>query len=188
MFKSANNYTFEARAREVLATVSLMWFAMLVVICFFKVVGLASVDFSHDMPILGVSANYLLQSNELTVNQALTSPFVVMGILITVIGAPLAEEILFRWFICRSCASDVRGNLRPGGVGLGIVLVGSFILFGIAHGQGYFSLMIQGVGGLLLARLFFRNGPDLKSAYFSCVAAHGLYNTSIVLVSWIWLS
>jgi len=185
MFRSAEHKTLGAKITEVFATVFLMRACALAAVAFFQAVGLISLDFSDNVPLLGVSANALLHHFHLTVNQALASPWVVMGVIVTIVGAPFAEEIAFRWFVCRSCASDTSGNLIPGGKGAGTVLLGSFLVFGVAHGAGYFSLMIQGVGGLWLAMLFFRNGPDLKTAYFSCVAAHSLYNTMIVMETWL---
>ena len=182
MFQSAENHTFGTRAREVLATMAMMWFGMLLVVAFFKAVGLASIHFTTNTPLLGVSVNWWLHSQNITLGQALTSPFTVMQLLVIMFGAPFLEEVLFRGLVC-NLASDDRGKLRPRGVMM--VLAGSFILFGFVHGYGYFSIMLQGVGGLLLARLWFRNGPSQKASYFSCVSAHSLYNISVVLVAWI---
>lgn len=185
MFQSANNNTFGAKAREVLATVALMWLSMLLVVSFFKFVGLASVDFTST-PVLGATLNNWLDSHSLTLGEALTSPFVVIQVLIIILGAPFLEEVLFRGFFCGFLASDDSGTLKPRGVFA--VLAGSFILFGLAHGHGYFSVLLQGVGGLFLARLWFRNGPNQRESYFSTVAAHSLYNISVVITTWIWLS
>ncbi len=138
------------------------------------------------MPVMGFIPNYWLSSHNLTLGQALTSPYVVMEVLIIILGAPFLEEILFRGLPC-SAASDTEGKIRPRW-GLFVILGFSFIFFGLAHGQGYFSVLLQGVGGLLLARLFFRNGPNTVASYFSGVAAHALYNISVVAVTWIWLS
>lgn len=187
MFQSAGHKTWRKRVWEVVLTVALMRFCVWVAISILKASGLAAqVDLSHT-PFLGVSTNYLLPGFNFDPAQGLTSPWVIMVLLIAVVGAPFVEEITFRWFVCRSLASDPYDNLIsvPEGKGLGIVLVGSFIVFGLLHGQGYFSLMIQGVGGLLLARLWFRNGPDLKTAYFSCVAAHSFYNLSVAITEFV---
>jgi hypothetical protein len=185
MFQSADNNTFGARAREVLATFAKMWLWMLAVVIFFKIIGFAIIGSHGSMPLLGVIANYLLDSHNLTLKQALVSPFAVLGVVIVIFAAPFVEEIIFRWCVCGSLASDDSGKLKPNGKGLGVVLAGSFIFFGLAHGFGYFSLMLQGVGGLLLAMLWFRNGHNTKASYFSCVAAHSLYNISVVVTEWI---
>lgn len=187
MFQSAEHKKLSTIVLDILVTVALARLCVFVAISIFKASGLAAnIDLSHT-PLLGVSTNYLLPGFHFNSEQGLTSSWEVMGFLIAVVGAPFVEELVFRWFVCRSLASDNQMELIsvPEGKGLGIVLVGSFIVFGILHGQGYFSLMVQGVGGLLLARLWFRNGPDLKTAYFSCVAAHSLYNLSVVVQEWV---
>ncbi len=181
MFKSVEHKTFWPRFGEVLVTVALAWFGMLLVASFFKVVGLASVSFNDaNTPVLGFSVNYWLQSHSLTFGEALASPSAYMVVII-IFGAPFLEEILFRGFVC-NMASDDNGHLKPRGIFT--LLAGSFILFGLVHGRGYFSVLIQGVVGLFLARLWFRNGPGQKSSYFSCVAAHSLYNISVVATTW----
>ena len=179
MFVSAEHKTFGARAVEVLATFALWWFSMQVVWHVLKFSGLNFAEIGGDTPVAGFTLNYWLHSHNLTFGQAIASPSVdvVMGTLITMFGAPFLEEVLFRGFFC-SVASDENGNLKARG--LFTVLVGSFILFGLVHGHWYYSVMLQGVGGLWLARLWFRNGPSQKWSYFSCVAAHCLYNISVL--------
>lgn len=183
MFSSAGNNTFGSRVREVLAAVAMMWFCMLAAVALFKAIGFAKVGQLGSMPLLGVTTSYLFHSHYFTLEHASVSPFVVMGVLIIVLGAPIMEEIVFRGFFCGYVASDDDGKIKPRGVWM--VLAGSFIFFGLAHGNGYFSLMVQGVGGLLLARLWFRNGPNMWAAYLSCVAAHSLYNTSVLATWWL---
>lgn len=184
MFKSADNYTFGTRTREILATVALMWFSMLLAVSVLKVSGLASVNFSNNMPVLGVSVNYWLQSQSLTLGQALVSPFAIWQLLGIFVIAPFGEEVVFRG-IC-SAVADEKGKLMPRF--LFVIISWSFIAFGLAHGHWYFSVMVQGVGGLWLARLWFRNGPNMQASYFSCVAAHSLYNISCVTAVWLMAS
>lgn len=188
MFRSANHNTFGAKVGEVLLTFALMWLSMLLVVGFFTKTGMMVGDFSTNIPVLGPSANFLLHSQHLTLGQALASSSGVMILLGTILFAPLAEEVAFRWFVCHSIASDAHGVILPKGKGLGVVLFGSFILFGLAHGHWYFSIMLQGVGGLWLARLWFRNSPEAHSSYFSCVTAHSLYNISVVTTVWLMAS
>lgn len=180
MFGSAGHKTFGAYAKEVLATVLLMrlwlWFIQKV----FVVLGVADAGLTNT-PLLGVTGNYFLRSHDLTLETMLVSSFVVLGIFLSCVSAPILEEILFRWFVCRSMASDANGELVGQGRGLGTVLVGSFIFFGLAHGHGVFSIMLQGVMGLFLAILFLRNGPNLRVAVVSCMVAHSLYNISVTL-------
>lgn len=184
MFKSADHNTFGAYVREVLATFAKMWFWMLFIITVFKLVGLAMIDFTTNAPLLGAFPNYWLHSQHLTLGQALasSSPAVVMGVLGAVFFAPfVVEEFLFRalpWWVVK----DDKGGAKPGG--WLVILAGSFVLFGLAHGNGYFSVMLQGVSGLLLAQLWFRNGPSPTASYFSAASAHSLYNISVVIIVW----
>ena len=183
MFKSANNDTFGAKTREVLATFALMWFYMLVIISLFKLTGFVKVDLANNAPFLGACLNYWFGSNHLTLADALNSPVGVVTVLGIIIVAPfLVEEFLFRgtpWFITK----DENGALKKGG--WLIIVAGSFVLFGLAHRHGIFSLMVQGVSGLLLARLWFRNGPDSVASYWSTATAHSLFNISLLLVAWL---
>ena len=156
---------------------------MLAVVGLFKVIGLvASVNFDINIPLLGVTANYLLDSHHLTFDQALAaSVVVVLGVISSAVAAPLWEEVVFRG-PCKAL-SDKEGKLKP--EFLFVVLGWSFIVFGLAHGHWYFSILLQGVGGLFLARLWFCNGPSSRASYWSCVVAHSLYNISVMLVAWI---
>ena len=179
MFVSAEHKTFGARAVEVLATFALWWLSMQLVVYALKLIGVGFAELGADIPVAGVSVNLYLISHNLTLGQALASPSVVVVVttLMTMFGAPFLEEALFRGFVCNA-ASDDSGVLKPRGHFT--VIAGSFILFGLFHGHWYFSVMLQGVGGLWLARLWFRNGPSQKWSYFSCVAAHCLYNVSVL--------
>ena len=163
-----------------------MWLSMLLVVGFFQKTGMLPGDFSKNVPVLGVVVNYYwLHWDSTGLSEALNSPFAVAGVLGAVLFAPLLEEVVFRWLFCGSAASDNDGKILPKGKGLGVILAGSFILFGLAHGHGYFSVMLQGVGGLWLARLWFCNGTNHWSSYFSCVAAHSLYNISVIMTVWL---
>src|SRR3989338_10832003 len=100
---------------------------MLLVVSFFKLTGLFTVNFSTNVPILGVSANYFwLHSNTITLGEALNSPFAVMGVLGTVIFAPLLEEAVFRGLVCKPVSDETR-KLKP--QFLFVILVVSFIAF-----------------------------------------------------------
>ena len=180
MFSSAGYKTFGAKFGEVGFTVFLMWGAMLVVVGLFKVIGLiASIDFNTNLPLLGITANYLLHYS--TFDQALAvSVAAVLGVIFSAVAAPLWEEVVFRG-PCKAL-SDKDGKLKP--EFLFIVLGWSFIAFGLGHGHLYFSVLLQGVGGLFLARLWFRNGPSSRASYWSCVAAHSLYNISVIIIVW----
>ena len=95
---------------------------------------------------------------------------------------PLWEEAVFRWLPWRFLSRGPNGTARS----IWPMVLVSGVLFGLAHRHGLFSLTIQGVFGLALATLWFRNGPNAKVSYFSCVAAHGLFNFipfAIMLIS-----
>lgn len=184
MFSSAGNKNFGEYAREVLATVAFAFIYILLVLCLFRVLGFIGPGTGSkvDFPLFNsIGVNWFLSSNHLTVMQALATPIIALKFLGTVVFAPLLEEVLFRGVVC-NFASDEFGRIKPRGEMY--VLGGAFILFGLLHGDWYLSIMIQGVFGLLLARLWFRNGPNQKKSYISCVAAHSLYNLLIVASIW----
>ena len=182
--QSAENQTFGARVERVGFTVFLSFSTMLLMFGILKVTGIASIDLFANMPIPVVLLNYLFDSNDLTVSQMFTSPFVIMGVLGIIAAAPLLEEVIFRG-PCRALSDDA-GKLNP--KFLFVVLGWSFIMFGLAHGFGYFSVLVQGVGGLFLTLLWFRNGPSQLSSYLSCVVAHSLYNILVITTVWLMAS
>lgn len=92
------------------------------------------------------------------------------------IAAPLWEELAFRvfpfgvarWF------SD-----KFGGKEITVyVLIATTILFGWGHGGGTISLLFQGVGGLLLAYAYLRNGYS----YWSAVGLHFMWNFFCLII------
>lgn len=90
--------------------------------------------------------------------------------------APFFEEAC-RAGICQVC-TDKRGEMRW----FFVIFATSFFLFGILHG-GYANIFIQGALGLLLARLWFRQGKSLLWQYLSMVAVHAAYNFSVLTVN-----
>lgn len=97
------------------------------------------------------------------------------------VAAPLVEET-FRAGLCELCTDERTGGVKH----VFVLLAGSFLGFGLLHGGGYFSILIQGSLGLLLGRLWFRTikGPDGAAskmwAYFACVAVHAAYNFCVL--------
>lgn len=85
------------------------------------------------------------------------------------IAAPLWEEFLFR-----KLPLDFVGKWGNDDLLLQTVFASS-LLFGLVHG-GPFSVFIQGVGGLLFAFLYVKNGYS----YWSTVIAHFLWNFIIM--------
>ena len=155
--------------REVMATVARSFVWVMVVLFIFLKIGL--------IRSIGSSVNFsvwFLNQKDVSLSQAFGSAFAVFQFLGTLVFAPFLEELVFRVLPC-VLATDDSGKLRPR-IGVPIVLFGSFFAFGYVHGQGYLSIIIQGVLGLFLLRLFLRNGPRIWVAYLSCVAAHSMYN------------
>ena len=182
IFGSAYNNTFGARAQEVGATFAFMWFWVLLfsLILSLTVGSVSSID-SGDGLLLGVIPNYLLQGWHMDTKEAISSG---LGwqLVTACITAPFLEEIVFRGVFC-SVSSDRSGKLYHWS--WAVILLGTFIGFGLAHRNGLYSIMVQGVIGLFLARLWFRNGPNQTASYLSCVAAHSCYNFSVVAITFI---
>ncbi len=186
MFRSANYKTLGAKFGDIGFTVFLMWSIMLLATSLFKVTGLANIDFSNNPPFLGFVQHLWLDSQHLTFNQVQASTAETMNFISIIIVAPfIVEEIVFRavpWYLVK----DGNGGIKPGG--MAVILAISGIGFGLAHGHGIYSLMVQGVGGLFLVRLFCRSvmGENWRSAYFSAASAHSLYNITCVVVWWLY--
>lgn len=94
---------------------------------------------------------------------------------LAIVAAPLVEESIFRLLVCRVAEVTEQWKLKwP------IVIVGSFILFGMLHPNRVWSIFIQGVAGLLLARLYLSyKGKSQLAAFASCVIVHAGYNFSV---------
>lgn len=93
----------------------------------------------------------------------------------TVIFAPLWEELTWRWFpitVARQFKKHLNVDL------LWPIVVVSSINFGWGHGNGPISLLLQGVGGFALSYVYIKNG----FSYWSSVAAHALWNLTVVFL------
>lgn len=94
---------------------------------------------------------------------------------LVVIAAPLIEEAIFRWLVCS--IGERLENLR---LKWPVIIVFSFLIFGLLHPNRVYSIALQGVSGLLFARLYLKyKGEDQLAAYASCVAVHAAYNFSV---------
>lgn len=87
---------------------------------------------------------------------------------LAVIMAPLWEEIVFRKFPL----DFVKGKDH---LMISMMLFSS-VIFGLGH-YGVPSLLIQGVGGFIIACIYVKNGYS----YWSAVALHALWNLSLTL-------
>ena len=94
---------------------------------------------------------------------------------LVIVAAPLVEESVFRLLVCRVAEVTEQWKLKwP------IVIVGSFIIFGMLHPNRIWSIPLQGVAGLLWARLYLSyNGKSQLAAFASCVIVHASYNFSV---------
>lgn len=87
--------------------------------------------------------------------------------------APLWEEAAFRHAplqIAKSFKEKLGMDLI-----IPIVIISS-VIFGLGHGNGSISLMVQGVGGVLLSLAYIWGGFN----YWTSVAAHFMWNFSLI--------
>jgi len=89
--------------------------------------------------------------------------------------APLWEELVFRHaplLIAKKFKKKLKIDFTwP------IVIISS-VIFGWGHGFGPISILIQGVGGLILSFVYLKN----NNSYWSAVATHFLWNFSLIYV------
>lgn len=99
------------------------------------------------------------------------------SLIVSCVAAPLMEEF-FRGAACELCTDKETGRMKNPFVLYSLSCIG----FGLLHGGGYISVLIQGSLGLMLGWLWFENakGPDGKTdktwAFFANVAVHAAYN------------
>ncbi len=97
------------------------------------------------------------------------------------VAAPLMEEYC-RGAVCQLCTDRETGEMKN----VYILNALSGIGFGLLHGGGYFSILIQGALGYVLGKLWFKNvkGPDgtrsTAWAYWSNVGVHAAYNFCVL--------
>lgn len=92
-------------------------------------------------------------------------------IIFTCILAPLWEELAFRWFPIKVARLLGKDYIIP-------VMVLSTIIFGWGHGRGIYSLLFQGVVGMIFCITYIKN----NYSYWSAVALHSAYNVSVGLL------
>jgi len=97
------------------------------------------------------------------------------------VAAPLMEEYC-RGAVCQFCTDKATGAMRNPFILNSLSGIG----FGLLHGGGYFSVLIQGALGYVLGNLWFTNvknpdgTPDTRWAYWCNVLVHAAYNFSIL--------
>jgi len=162
------------RFMAILATFGFFWLWLMIIVIFRRATeGESVVRSLRDLTPLGPLTSYALSHHwHLTLSQAfVVSPWwTLFGVFIF---APMTEEAIFRALPIRKCVEN--GEIKDWWP----IIVWSFIVFGFFHTLGPDGVMLQGVGGFMLAMLFVRNGPSQKVSYFSCVLAHAMYNFSV---------
>jgi membrane protease YdiL (CAAX protease family) len=98
------------------------------------------------------------------------------------VAAPLMEEYL-RGAVCQICTEKETGAIRWPYLLNGLSGIG----FGLLHGGGYFSVLVQGALGYVLGNLWFKNqsmSEDGKIvtrwSYWCNVAVHAAYNFCVL--------
>lgn len=101
------------------------------------------------------------------------------------VAAPLLEEA-FRMGLCEICEDKSAGNEGKNRYPW-LLLAGSGLGFGLLHGGGYYSVLVQGALGLALGLLYFRlrRNPDgslfkKRWIFLANVAIHAAYNFSML--------
>jgi membrane protease YdiL (CAAX protease family) len=115
---------------------------------------------------------HLLISAQLTVSPA--QPTIQAVIFFACIFAPLWEELAFR-FVPLKIARFVQpqGNLKDSEIVLP-VMIGTSIIFGLAHGS-VVNILMQGVSGMSLAWVM------IKSGYKYSVLTHAMWNFMLMI-------
>lgn len=96
----------------------------------------------------------------------------------SVICAPIFEEIMFRHGPLYAVKEFTDQNTAKGLNLTTLTVLVSSIIFGLMHGRGTDSILIQGFAGLGFAIVYLRNGYS----YWSAVLAHALYNAAWMII------
>jgi len=97
------------------------------------------------------------------------------------VAAPLMEEYC-RGAVCQFCTDKATGALKTPFILNSLSGIG----FGLLHGGGYFSVLIQGALGYVLGNLWFKNVKNVDGtastswAYWCNVAVHAAYNFCVL--------
>lgn len=176
MFKKLTDWTNANRRRfgEIGVTFALIWLWVMAIMTVSAV--LAAADILESNPYAALMDALLPRGMDQKASTSSVVGAYFWMFLSSVVLAPLVEE-MFRAGLCQLC-TDAAGRPRH----VFALLSGSFLLFGLLHGQGYFSILIQGALGLLLTRLWFRTGPSKSWSYFSNVFVHAAYNFSVLTI------
>lgn len=86
---------------------------------------------------------------------------------------PLWEELAFRWFPLKIARLLGKDYIIP-------IMVVSTLIFGWGHGRGIYSLLFQGVVGMIICITYVKN----NYSYWSVVAMHSMYNAFALFIRW----
>jgi membrane protease YdiL (CAAX protease family) len=87
------------------------------------------------------------------------------------VWAPIWEEVVFRWAPITIAKGMNEKLLWP-------VIIISSAIFGWGHGEGPYSLLIQGMGGIMLSFLYIKNNYSL----WSSIVLHSMWNTFVIFL------
>jgi len=116
-----------------------------------------------------------LLAGEKTYSDSEREGSVAFNLVMTCILPPLWEELKYRVVYLKVAKFIDRATNANGEIIILGMLVSS-IDFGWGHGFGIYSLLMQGVFGLMLAWVYIKNGYS----YISSVALHFLWNTYVI--------
>lgn len=102
------------------------------------------------------------------------SAYTALGVFVfTCLIAPMWEELIYRWLPLMLTRKIHRHTGHDYTI---YAILLSSAVFGIGHNNGIYSILLQGVGGVILSYLFILNGYR----YWYNVLAHALWNASIL--------
>lgn len=87
------------------------------------------------------------------------------------IFAPVFEELTFRWAPIEIAKILGEQSLMP------IILISS-VIFGLGHGNGIFSLLVQGVMGFMFCVLYIKNNYSI----WTTMLLHAMWNSFVFLI------
>jgi len=126
----------------------------------------------HALPFFSVSVSILSELGALEFFAAYPS----LLLFIVLFMAPIVEEAVFR-MLPLTIVRNKRPDLAPT-----VVFLVCGMLFGLAHGSTM-SVMIQGVGGMILGYLYLTSSRNQLTSYFSCVIVHAMFNFTVMMAA-----
>lgn len=107
-------------------------------------------------------------TGEVVGNGARPTPYYLLFVCLL---GPLVEEATYRYAPIEIAKERGIKKLLP-------IIVLSSIVFGLAHGYGMISILMQGVMGFVFSIVYIRNGDSFLSSF----ATHSLWNFSLLFL------